>query len=186
MATTMAWIHQLPLYATIGRDGLVGWSKLGSVYAAARLAGLTVAPAIALHALIFVAAAAAVWRIWRFDCDYGAKVAIFSAATLLASPYVFFYDGVILVPAFLWLARENTRPVILFALWCLPLLMIVQIAAEDVVNLNPIVPIALGVLIYRRRRDDRAAQDRPAAVQGTTDGRGSHSFLKDCEAAGHI
>ena len=164
-ATTMAWIYQLPLYATIGRDGLVGWSKLGSVYAAARLAGLASGPAILLHALVLMAAAAAVWRIWRSDCDYGAKVAILSAATLLASPYVFFYDAVILVPAFLWLAREKVHPAILVALWCLPLLMIVQIAAFDGagVNLNPVLPIALGVLVYRRGRNDRSAQDHPAA-----------------------
>jgi hypothetical protein len=169
MATTMAWIHQLPLYATIVRDGLVGWSKLGSVYAAARQAGLPAEPAILLHSLVVVVAAAAVWRMWRSGAAFGAKVAILSAATLLASPYVFFYDGVILVPAFLWLARENARPAFLFVLWCLPLLMIVQIAAADVVNLNPLVPIALGVLIYRRWRGGCAAQDHLAAVQAAAD-----------------
>ena len=184
-AATAAWIHQLPLYASIARDGLVGWSKLGSVYAAARLAGLASGPAILLHALVLMAAAVAVWRIWRSECDYGAKVAILSATTLLSSPYVFFYDGVILVPAFLWLARENVRPAILLALWCLPLLVIVQIGAEDVVNLNPVVPIALGVLIYRRGRNDRAAQDHPAAFQASADGRGNRSFLKHREAIGH-
>jgi hypothetical protein len=170
-ATTMAWIHQLPLYATIVRDGLVGWSKLGSVYAAARQFGLGAEPAILLHALVMVVAAAAVWRIWRSDAAFGAKVAILSAATLLASPYVFFYDGVILVPAFLWLARENTRPMILFALWWLPLLMIAQIAAVDVANLSPVLPIALGVLIYRRRHGGRSAQGVPAAVQAPADSR---------------
>ena len=102
------------------------------------------------------------WRIWRSDCDYGAKVAILSAATLLASPYVFFYDGVMLVPAFLWLARENTRPGILLALWCLPLLMLAEIAAFDGggVNLNPVVPIGLGVLVYRRWRVANAPPDQ--------------------------
>ena len=162
-ATTMAWIHQLPLYATIGRDGLVGWSKLGSVYAAARLAGLTVGPAITLHALVFIAAAAMVWRIWRLDCDYGAKIAILVRREPAGEPLCVLLRRRDPVPAFLWLARENTRPVILFALWCLPLLMIVQIAVEDVVNLTPVVPIALGVLVYRRGRNDRSAQDHPAA-----------------------
>ncbi len=159
---TTAWIHQLPLMATVARDGLVGWSKLGSVYAAARLAGLASGPAILLHALVLMAAAVAVWRIWRSDCDHGAKVAILSAATLLASPYVFFYDGVMLVPAFLWLARENTRPGVLLALWCLPLAMLAEIAAFDGggVNLNPVVPIALGVLVYRRWRSGNAVPER--------------------------
>ena len=170
--TTMAWIHQLPLYATIVRDGLVGWSKLGSVYAAARQSGLTEEPAILLHALVLIVAAAAVWRIWRSDADQGAKVAILSAATLLASPYVFFYDGVILVPAFLWLAREKERPAVLLALWCLPVVMLAQIGAFGAggVNLNPVVPIALGVLIYRRRRDDRAGQSSLAVAGLVTGG----------------
>ena len=167
---TTAWIHQLPLMATVARDGLVGWSKLGSVYAAARLAGLASGPAILLHALVLMAAAAAVWRIWRSDCDYGAKVAILSAATLLASPYVFFYDGVMLVPAFLWLARENTRPGVLLALWCLPLAMLAEIAAFDGggVNLNPVVPIALGVLVYRRWRSGNAVPERQAEEPSLT------------------
>jgi hypothetical protein len=107
-------------------------------------------------------AATAVWRIWRSDCDYGAKVAIVSAATLLASPYVFFYDAVILVPAFLWLAREKVHPAILLALWCLPLLMLGEIAAFDGagVNLNPVLPIALGALVYRRWRAGNAVPER--------------------------
>ncbi len=102
------------------------------------------------------------WRIWRSNCDYGAKFAILSAATLLASPYVFFYDGVILVPAFLWLARENTRPGVLLALWCLPLVMLAEIAALDGagVNLNPVLPIALGVLVYRRWRSGNAPSEQ--------------------------
>jgi alpha-1,2-mannosyltransferase len=159
---TTAWIHQLPLIATVARDGLVGWSKLGSVYAATRQAGLASGPAILLHGLVLAAAAAAVWRIWRSNCDYGAKFAILSAATLLASPYVFFYDGVILVPAFLWLARENTRPGVLLALWCLPLVMLAEIAALDGagVNLNPVLPIALGVLVYRRWRSGNAPSEQ--------------------------
>jgi hypothetical protein len=159
-AATAAWLHQLPLYAQIARDGLVGWSKLGSVYAAARLAGFAAGPAITLHALVLTGAAGAVWRIWRSDAPYGAKVAILSAATLLASPYVFFYDGVILVPAFLWLAREKTHPAILLALWCVPLVMLAEIAALNGggVNLNPVVSIALGAIVYRRWRAGNAAQ----------------------------
>jgi hypothetical protein len=47
--------------------------------------------------------------------------------------------------------------------------MIVQIAAADVVNLNPVVPITLGVLVYRRWRGGRAAQDHLAAVQAAAD-----------------
>jgi hypothetical protein len=66
------------------------------------------------------------------------------------SPYVFYYDALILVPAFLYLARERERPGVLLALWCVPLLLMVQIGFGQFANLNPLVPIALMALAYRR------------------------------------
>ena len=39
-AATEAWLAQMPLYVNIGRDGLVGWHKMASVYAALRQAGV--------------------------------------------------------------------------------------------------------------------------------------------------
>ena len=38
---TIAWFDQMPLFAAIARDGLVGWHKLTSVYAFARAVGLS-------------------------------------------------------------------------------------------------------------------------------------------------
>jgi hypothetical protein len=168
LATTEAWIHQLPLYARIGRDGLVGWSKLASIYAAARQAGMPVGPALALHALVLGAAAVAIWRIWRSGADLGVKVAILSAAAPLASPYVFYYDCAILVPAFFWLARKKVHPAILLALWALPLLSIAQLGVDQPVNLSPMTAIALGGLIFWRWRAGEqavAGQSEPSILR---------------------
>jgi hypothetical protein len=162
VATTEAWIHQLPLYGRIGRDGLVGWSKLASVYAAGRQAGLEAGPALMLHLSLLMAAAAAVWRIWRSKIGGdGAKVAILSAAAPLASPYVFYYDQLILVPAFFWLVREKVSPAVVAALWCLSLLTLAQLGLDQPVNFGPIGPMAIVALVYWRwRASERARADR--------------------------
>ena len=153
VASTEAWLHQLPLYAQIGRDGLVGWHKLVSVYAAARQAGLDTGAALIVHGLVVLVAAGVVWPVWRCDGDVRAKAAILAAATPLASPYVFHYDGLILVPAFLWLARQTISPAIVLALWCIPLLMISQLLAAQPLNLGPVAPLALMALLLQRWRE---------------------------------
>jgi hypothetical protein len=160
-ATTEAWIHQLPLYGRIGRDGLVGWSKLASVYAAGRQAGLEAGPALMLHLTVLTAAALAVWRIWRSKSGDGAKVAILSAAAPLASPYVFYYDQLILVPAFFWLVRDKVSPAVVAALWRLSLLTLIQLGLDQPVNFGPLGPIAIAGLVYWRwQASERARADR--------------------------
>jgi hypothetical protein len=147
---TSAWLAQLPLYATITRDGLVGWSKLSSVYAWVRSAGAGTEAALAMHGAIALAAAALVWRAWRSSPtdDDDRKVAMLSAATALASPYFFFYDAVILAPAFLFLVGRGERPMTMLALWSLPLLQVAQIGTfSTAVNFNAILAIALTALI---------------------------------------
>ena len=108
---TTAWLHEAPLLARIMDQGLAGWSKLASVYAAARQLGIAPGAAIAIHAVVALTAAVAVWRIWRSQAEDALKFAALAAASLLMSPYLFFYDGLILVPAFFWLARESRRQV---------------------------------------------------------------------------
>jgi len=149
-ATTEAWLHQLPLYATITRDGLVGWSKLSSIYAATRAWDVEPEAAMAVHGIAALAAAVAVWRVWRSsDADDPMRVAVLCAASALASPYLFFYDGVILVPAFLILAVRVRQPALFFALWSLPLLQIAQIGIRDFgINLNAVLAVVLTSLLF--------------------------------------
>jgi hypothetical protein len=151
LAATQAWVGQMPLYASIARDGLVGWEKLASVYAAARQIGLPPEAAFALHVAFATAAAAVVWRVWGSDAEPLAKAAALAAGTMLISPYLFLYDGVILALPFLWLAAAGERPAVLAPLWLLPFVSIAQIGAfGGTVNLLPLVPIALMVLMWLR------------------------------------
>lgn len=148
---TRAWLAQMPLYAEIARDGLVGWHKLASVYAAARQAGLPAEPALIAHLAVAVAAAVTVWRSWRSSADPLAKASVLAAATMLASPYLFLYDALILVVPLLWLASRGTAPALVGALWLLPAATIAQsFGSAGPVNLMPLLPVALLVLGWRQ------------------------------------
>ncbi len=167
LAATEAWLAQMPLYVNIGRDGLVGWHKMASVYAAMRQAGAGIELAFAAHVLVAAAAAAAVGLVWRSKADLTAKAAVLASATMLASPYVFPYDAVLLVIAFLWLARRGASALLLALLWFLPILTVAQIGwAAGPVNLQPIVPIGLLILslmqLRASRQESRAATNQPA------------------------
>lgn len=157
-AATEAWLAQMPLYVNIGRDGLVGWHKMASVYSALRQAGVGLELAFAGHLLVAAAAALLVWWVWRCDAEAPAKAGILAAATLLASPYVFPYDAVLLVIAFFWLAQRGAPALPLAILWCLPILTITQMAsAQGPVNVTPLVPIGLLVLGALQLRASRQA-----------------------------
>jgi hypothetical protein len=155
-ATTAAWLNEAPLIVKVTGEGLMGWGKLASVYAAARQMAVPAGPAIAIHLIVAAAAAALVWRMWSSPAGPGAKVSMLAAGSMLMSPYVFYYDALILVPSFLYLARSGERPGVLFALWCIPLLLIAQIGGGDFANLNALVPVALMALTYRRWRETKA------------------------------
>lgn len=145
-----AWLAQMPLYAEIARDGLVGWPRLASVYAAARQAGLAAEPALALHLMVALAAAAMVWRAWRSPAEPLARASVLAAATMLASPYLFLYDALVLVVPLLWLAARGAPPALVGVLWLLPAVTIAQsFGPEGPANLMPLLPLALLALAWR-------------------------------------
>lgn len=157
-AATAAWLQQMPLYVSIARDGLVGWHKLASVYAAMRQAGLGADVALAIHGVIAAVAAIAVWQVWRSHAPAGSKAAVLAAATMLVSPYLFLYDAIILVIPLLWLAKEGGKPALVATLWLLPIVTIAQtFGFNGPVNLNPVAPIVLLFILWRRVRSTNAA-----------------------------
>ena len=176
LTATEAWLAQMPLYVNIGRDGLVGWHKMASVYAAMRQAGAGLELAFAGHLLVAAAAALLVWQVWRSQAEASAKAGTLAAATLLASPYVFPYDAVLLVVVFFWLAQRGAPALPLAVLWCLPLLTIAQIASvHGPVNLSPVVPIGLLVLgalhLRASRQASGAATNQPSWPTASTSSR---------------
>lgn len=161
--TFIAWLNALPHFASIAKDGTVGWIHLTSVYAAARQAGLAAGPALALHLAVLAAASVQVWKVWRSSDDALAKGAVLACATVLASSYIFLYDQLVLVIAFFWLATRKASPAAVATLWCLPIVSLFQYAqfkhtgVAGPVNLGPIVPIALLMMIGREMKAGRSA-----------------------------
>ena len=156
-AASAAWLNQLPLYATIARDGLVGWHKFVSIYAAGRQAGIPETAAFVIHTMVALVAAVAVWQIWSSKAGRPVKFAALAAATMLASPYLYVYDALVLLPAFAFLI-DRRAPVTLVGLaWLLPIATMVQVASGAwPVNVGPLAPIILLVLVWKHARADVA------------------------------
>jgi hypothetical protein len=164
-SATQAWLDQAPLIVMVIRNGLVSWSMLSSVYDAARGWGVSPEAAMAIHAVSAVGAAIVVWRTWSSkEADEQLKIAVLCAASALASPYLFFYDGVILIPAFLILATRVQRPILLLALWSLPLLQIGLIAfGISTINLNAGLAIALTAMLFAHWTATAGARETPGS-----------------------
>ena len=150
-AATRAWLDQMPYYVEIARSGTVGWHKLASVNAALRHAGVDAAPAMAIHLLVALVAAAAVWRVWSSDSGWGARGAVLAAATMLGSPYLYLYDSLLLAIPFRWLAQGRSSPLLLGLIWCLPALVLVQtVTSPHLANIAPLIPMSLLLLAWLR------------------------------------
>lgn len=77
-------------------EGYFPTEKSPSVLAALKALGAPNAIAAGIHAALAVALAVAVWRVWRADGGLRLKIAVAVPAMVLASPYAFDYDLVLL------------------------------------------------------------------------------------------
>jgi hypothetical protein len=149
-----AWLGNAGLIASIASEGLAGWHRMASVYGALRLAGLGAGPALLVHGLVALAAAAAACLIWHREREIGRRAAALAAATALASPYLFVYDMLILVVPFVWLVQRGRHKLPLALAWAILLLGLLQVAGwSGGPNLAPLVPIVLLALILFQPRD---------------------------------
>lgn len=111
-ATFRAFFHFLPLTEhSVLAHGSAGWSKMQSIYGAARWLGLSDGVGWALQGATTAGSAlAAIW-LWRGDVPYALKAAGLVTALMLATPYLYMYDFPILAvaSAFLWRAGPFDR-----------------------------------------------------------------------------
>jgi hypothetical protein len=162
--THEAWIGQASLFASVASEGLAGWHRMASVYAAARFAGLGAGPAWILHGLVALAALAAAAWVWHRHADWGARIAALAAATVLASPYMFGYDTLILIAPFAWLVARGRHLPLLAAAWAVLLLGLLQALGWSAgPNLAPLAPTVLLALIVVEMRRDQRGLSAPAS-----------------------
>jgi hypothetical protein len=137
-------------------QGNTGWYKIQSVFAWARMWGAPIPLAYALQGLATVAVAAALAMLWRGAARFPLKAAGLCLATILATPYSFDYDMMVLAPAITWLAADGLEfgfgaweKTVLSALWLVPL--VARSTAEfSLVPLGVPAMLTMFVLVLRR------------------------------------
>jgi alpha-1,2-mannosyltransferase len=139
-------------------QGAVGFAKMMSTFAAARLLGAPVATAYALQAMVSLGVAAALaLAAWRTGWNPALGAAMLAGAPL-ATPFVLDYDMVILAFPLIWLAaREEHLPWerITVALAFAAPAFARPLAMNAGIPIMPLVLLALFALVTRRALSER-------------------------------
>jgi alpha-1,2-mannosyltransferase len=139
-------------------QGNTGWYKIQSVFAWARMWGAPIPLAYVVQGTVTVALGAALAWLWRSAAPYPLQAAALCLATILATPYSFDYDMMVLAPAMAFLAVDGFvrgfgpwEKTLLAALWLTPLL------ARSVAHISLVplgVPVMLTILVLILRRSE--------------------------------
>jgi alpha-1,2-mannosyltransferase len=150
-------------------QGNTGWYKIQSVFAWARMWGAPIPLAYALQGAMILALGAALVWLWRSAVSFPLKAAALCLATILATPYSFDYDMMVLAPAIAFLAADGFARG--FGPWektALAMLWLVPLVARSVAQLS-LIPLGVPamlivfVMILRRAAHDLAL---PMAFSG--------------------
>jgi hypothetical protein len=141
--------------------------KLASICATMLFFGAPMVVALAVQGVVTLAVAVATWVAWSRDLP--TKVPILAAATMLAPPYLFGYDALLLLLPLGWLIRHERQPVTVAMIW---LLCLLPLAAGTSLYPGPnTIPLAAALAIWAMFREARAdpaeTQDWSARPQGT-------------------
>ena len=146
-------------------QGNTGWHKIQSVFAWARMWGSPIPLAYILQGSVIVALAAALVWLWRSAAAYPLKAAALCLATVLATPYSFDYDMMVLAPAIAFLAVDGImrgfgpwEKTMLAALWLVPLVAR-SVAETSLIPLSVPAMLAVFVMVLRRAASDFAKTD---------------------------
>lgn len=159
--------------------GAIGFEKIQSVFAQARMLGAPVSFAYAAQGATAIALGAFVFRLWRGAAADDVKAAGLIVASLLVSPYAVDYDLVVLAPAIALLIRDGSargfgpyeKSAFLFA--AIAPVIARPIGAGLHVSLGLIAMIALMAIVWRRSGENvvRAAAGPRAALPTGAGGR---------------
>jgi len=108
--TVPAFLHGLGTVRGLIESHHFHLFQIPSVCASALSFGLPLSTALVLHSAVALGAAGCVWAAWRAEgAPIEAKLATLSAASLLISPYIFFYDLTWTGLAIAWLVKLGLR-----------------------------------------------------------------------------
>jgi len=133
-----------------------GWHKIQSTFSWVRMWGGSVAVAYALQAAVSLGVGFTLIWLWRSAASFALKAAALCLSAMLASPYGYDYDMMILAPAIAFLASDcltqGCRPwekTLLAALWLVPVVTR-GFASATFIPLGVITMIAVYVAILRQ------------------------------------
>jgi Glycosyltransferase family 87 len=139
-AIWQAFFGYLPLTSQLVLgQGLGGYHELQTVFGVTRLYGGGATLAWTLQAGVAVLGATAVCLLWRRQVAFELKAAALSVAVLLATPYLYFYDLVVLAVPMAFLIRIGFRDG--FAVWDIAAFAL----ASALVFVAPIVDFPTGL-----------------------------------------
>ncbi len=145
-------------------QGNTGWYKIQSIFAWARMWGAPIPLAYALQGIALVLIGAALAWLWRSPASFPLKAAALCLGTILATPYSFDYDMMVLAPAIAFLAADGFvrgfgpwEKTMLAALWLVPLFAR-SIAEVSLIPLGVPAMLAVFVLILRNAGLHRACR----------------------------
>ena len=151
-------------------QGDPGFHKMQSVFAWARMWGAPIPVAYALQAALAAGLAAALVWLWRSAAPYQLKAAALCLGTILATPFTFDYDMMLLAPAIAFFTADGLargfgpwEKTALAALWLMPLLAR-SVAQITLIPIGVPVMLALFILLLRRSTSNFTS---PMAFSGT-------------------
>jgi arabinofuranan 3-O-arabinosyltransferase len=166
-ASWQAFVHWAPLssHALID-EGALDWYRLQSVFALVRAHGGSETLAWTVQGILSLLLAVGLAWLWKSRVDFELKAAALAAGALLATPYLFMYDLVVLAVAVafllrLALAREFLSRIEIAALAAAGALILIYPYVKTHVGLAAVV-IVMVLIVHRA-----SAQAR-TALAGTT------------------
>jgi arabinofuranan 3-O-arabinosyltransferase len=105
-ASWQAFVHWMPITSQIVLgEGRADWSRLQSVFGLVRAYGGSEQLAWAIQVTASLASATGVVWLWRSRAPFDLKAAALAVGTLVATPYLYMYDLVVLAVAVAFLLR---------------------------------------------------------------------------------
>ncbi|MFP3567845.1 hypothetical protein [Paraburkholderia sp. SIMBA_030] len=127
------------------------------LFGAARLAGLSVDGAYAMHAAVAIPAACAMAYLWLKDARFELRAALLAITTLLVQPYFIYYDFAWLALPIAFILRDADRLALtrlemrtLAAAWAMPALGFFAERLDIPIEFGMPVLVALPAMILRR------------------------------------
>jgi hypothetical protein len=152
-ATIPAFLHGLATVSGLFDTHRLHLFQMPSIYVSALSFGLTPLVGMVLHTTVALGAAACVWAAWRAEtAPSEAKFATLSAASMLISPYIFFYDLTWTGLAIAWLVklglregfRHGERELLAIAWICSAWVLLAQFSGIQLGWIPPFILTAMG------------------------------------------